>query len=382
MELHRDRDSFLLHLRESEGDGSMLALATTDVIPLAEAMASPLDKDGKFLVKIIRPGWGSSGYYGADVLEEAGRNGVFKEGTHMYWDHPSISEAMERPERSLRDLAAVFLENARWDPNGPKGPGLYTKAKAFPSYREALREMAPHIGPSIRAFGNAHFGEMEGRSGPIVESIVAAQSVDFVTQPGAGGEVMQLFEAAGRRAATAAQPQDNRENDAVELQEALRQLNDANVAKAAAEASVTSLTEANATLTRERDEARAETRRLQEAGVLREARDVVADAITKVPQRLPEITKTRLIEQVAFNPPVDDKGALDKSKLGERLTEAVKSEVAYLNTVLGGGTISGNNSLSEGAGDAGDTGELTALTEVMGGFGLPEDGVKIAINGR
>jgi hypothetical protein len=43
-------------------------------------------------------------------------------------------------------------------------------------------------------------GEAEGKKGPIIQQLVAAHSVDYVTTPGAGGQVVQLFEAARARA--------------------------------------------------------------------------------------------------------------------------------------------------------------------------------------
>ena len=44
---------------------------------------------------------------------------------------------------------------------------------------------------AIRADGTVGVGEAEGRKGKIVESLVVGHSVDFVTKPGAGGQVLQ-----------------------------------------------------------------------------------------------------------------------------------------------------------------------------------------------
>ena len=154
-----------------------------------------LRRDGTAPIKLIAPGWGSSGYYPAEVLERDGPT-LFRAGTKMYWDHPTVSEEMERPEGSLRNLAAVLISDARWDGQGVEGPGLYADAKIFEGYQSAVNEMAPHIGVSIRASGRATQGEAEGRRGPIIQALTAAASVDFVTEPGAGGRILQLFEAA------------------------------------------------------------------------------------------------------------------------------------------------------------------------------------------
>jgi len=367
-------------------EDSITAIATTDVQLLSEAAVFESGdgarerflKTGRIPLRIISPGWGTSGYYAPDILEEAASNGVFPAGTKMYWDHPTITEAATRPERSLRDLAAVFTESARWDPNGKKGPGLYADVEVFKQYREAVWEMAPHIGPSIRAVGPVKFGEAEGKKGPVVEGIIAAQSVDFVTAPGRGGEILQLFEAA-RPAAITSTPTpttgggDNKETDAVELQEAQRQL-------AEIQTRATSLEEANRTLTSERDEARNELARLNEASILRDARDFVAEALSKVPQ-LPAMTKQRLIERASQDPPVKD-GQLDKLQLQESLKTIITDEVKYLSEVAKiklGGQPEGVGGSTSGTGD-GD--EPVDLSESFRAFGLDDEGVKIASVGR
>lgn len=166
-----------------------------DLVPVDEAA---LRADGTVPIRLISPGWGSSGYYSPEVLEAAGGAGVFAPGCHMYWDHPSATENQDRPERSLRDLAAVLETQGTWRTDHPDGPGIYAEARVFAPYREVLAEMASHIGVSIRAAAQVTTGEAEGRRGRIVEEIVDAQSVDFVTRPGRGGQVLAILEAAGR----------------------------------------------------------------------------------------------------------------------------------------------------------------------------------------
>lgn len=163
--------------------------------PIREAAVR---SDGTVLVKLISPGWGSSGYYSAAMLERDGPK-VFTAGTKMYWDHPTVTETHERPERSLRDLAGELVTTARWEANGPDGAGLYGDSKVFSPFRENLGELAPHIGVSIRAQGTAVQGEAEGRTGPIIDELLSAMSVDFVTEAGRGGKVLELFEAARRQ---------------------------------------------------------------------------------------------------------------------------------------------------------------------------------------
>lgn len=160
-------------------------------IEIDEALRS----DGTVPIKIISPGWGTTGYYPADVLERDAA--VFAKGTHMYLDHPSMSEAIDRPERSVRDLAAVLATPGRWVPDHPKGPGIYAEAEVLDTFRPVIDQLGPHIGVSIRAAGTGKQGTVEGRSGTVVEALTKAHSVDFVTKAGRGGQVLSLLESAG-----------------------------------------------------------------------------------------------------------------------------------------------------------------------------------------
>ena len=65
----------------------------------------------KWRVKVIETGWGSSGYYGADMLAKYGP-AVFTEGTKVFMNHPSANEATDRPERDIHQLAGKLVSNA------------------------------------------------------------------------------------------------------------------------------------------------------------------------------------------------------------------------------------------------------------------------------
>jgi hypothetical protein len=153
-------------------------------------------RTGRLQVGLISPGWGSSGYYSAECLESAGTRGVFAAGTQMFLDHPSESEAFDRPERSVRDLAAVLTEDAVWD-----GQQLAAEVQVFGPYKDMLTDeaFAKAIGVSIRASAAMESGEAEGRAGRIVTELVEAISVDFVTKAGRGGQILQVLESARDR---------------------------------------------------------------------------------------------------------------------------------------------------------------------------------------
>lgn len=154
---------------------------------------------GVFLIDLITPGWGSSGYYSADVLEQAARDRVFPAGTQMFVNHQTAQERNDRPEGDLKDLAAVLAEDAVWT-----GEALQAKARVYGQWREPLTEMKDDIGTSIRASADVEFGEAEGRKGRIIGRLVESLSVDFVTRAGRGGRIVEVLESARDRVNEAA----------------------------------------------------------------------------------------------------------------------------------------------------------------------------------
>jgi hypothetical protein len=141
-------------------------------------------------IQIITPGWGSSGYYSAEVLERAATDKVIPAGTHMYLNHASESEHHDRPERDVEKIAAVLVEDATWD-----GTRLLAEADLMGPHAELISSLAPYIGVSISGSAtDISVGEAEGRTGPIIEGLAHVESVDFVTRAGRGG--MILLEAA------------------------------------------------------------------------------------------------------------------------------------------------------------------------------------------
>lgn len=329
--------------REAEPSSAMSEAAIeAEFIPLVE---KAVRRDGTIPVKLIQPGWGSSGYYPSEVLERDGPL-VFTKGTKMFWDHPTAAEEAMRPEGSLKDLAAELVSDARFT-DGPAGPGLYADAKVFEGYQSAVNDMAKHIGVSIRASGRAVAGEAEGRKGPIVQQLSAAKSVDFVTEPGAGGKILDMFEAARPQQSTV---QKEPEVNEKQFQEAVAKFEQENA-------------------------------RLREAIILRDAKDYVRQAVATA--NVPDVTKARLVESLSANPPVKD-GQLDTDAYANRIAEAVKAEVAYLTQVAGygSGRIEGMGG-SQAATTEYKPEEVQAkMQEAFQRLGLSESAAKVAANGR
>lgn len=148
-------------------------------------------KDGKKLAGIISPGQGSCGFYSQDVIEAAAPALVFPKGTHMYFDHPTMTEAEDLPERSTLKLGAVTTENARWDADLGM---LVAEWKPIAAYKELLEDdtFLGAIGLSIRATAEVE----ETDEGPVVKRLVEGKSIDFVTKAGRGGAILDVYESA------------------------------------------------------------------------------------------------------------------------------------------------------------------------------------------
>jgi len=274
-----------------------------DVIPLKEGAVG---QDGTAYLKLIAPGRGASGFYPAEVLKRDGPS-IFKAGTKNFWNHQTDAEESARPEGDLRDLASVLTEDAHYEDSGPAGPGLYARAKVFENFRQPVDDLAKHIGMSIRASGKAKEGKApDGKSGPIIEQLTRGISVDYVTTPGAGGKILQLFEAARKPASN---PTEGGESDMDE-------------------ATAKKLIESN--------------RKLSQRLALREARDVATSELGLV--RLPDATKTRLIERVVGMAPITAEGELDAIAYKKVIEAEVKDEAAYLSSLTGGQIVTGNGS--------------------------------------
>ena len=290
---------------------------TGDAILLKEGAVL---QDGTAYLKLIAPGRGTSGYYPAEVLERDGPK-VFPKGTKSFWDHQTEAEEAARPEGSLRDLASVLSEDAHYEANGPAGPGLYAKAKVFEQFRKPVDDLAKHIGMSIRACGKAKEGKgPDGKVGPIIEQLTKGISVDYVTAPGAGGQILQLFEAARIRPAA----ETHNEGGATDME--------ATEWKA--------LQEANKVLA-------ADVRKLRERQAITDAAGVIAQYFdparggVQVGEAIQQRVTKRLLERQM---PLTDAGDLDATKLKTICEAETKDEVEFISRVSGGRIVVGMGS--------------------------------------
>jgi hypothetical protein len=175
------------------------AVAEQTAVAEAGVAEASKDKPGRLLVRLIRAGWSLNGnYYPAEVLKRDGA-AAWPRGTQAFIDHATDDEDFDRPAGSVKNLAGVQTEDARWD---EESQSLVALTRLFEPWRTPLTDMAkaeaeedvPVIGMSIRAYVLAEQGEREGRRGNIVTSIEQGRSVDFVTKPAAGGAILAILE--------------------------------------------------------------------------------------------------------------------------------------------------------------------------------------------
>jgi antitoxin component of MazEF toxin-antitoxin module len=107
----------------------------------------------------------------------------------MYLNHPTQTEQYDRPERAVEDLVGKLTSDAVYESDG-----LYADVEFYDSFVAQINEKHEDIGLSVRAHGLTEDAEMEGRYGPVLVALLAADSVDVVTKAGAGGKLTSILE--------------------------------------------------------------------------------------------------------------------------------------------------------------------------------------------
>ncbi|MCW5953667.1 MAG: hypothetical protein KIT69_15550 [Propionibacteriaceae bacterium] len=157
---------------------------------------------GRYMLRIITAGEGSSAIYTPEALQQAAADRVFAFGTHMHLDHPTKTEERESPVRSMKDLAGVFIEDAVYTDD--EGGALDVPIKVAAPYQPLIADLWEHIGASIRALVEVDDGKRPGGK-PTARKFLPdpRNTVDFVTVAGRGGRVMEVLESASAQATEA-----------------------------------------------------------------------------------------------------------------------------------------------------------------------------------
>ncbi len=311
----------------------------TSYIPLTEAK---LDQ-GRATVVVIKAGFNTSEdrYYPPEVLQRD--YGIF-EGAKMYADHPTPAEEQERPERSIRDWVAT-LSSVTCDENGT----ITGVAEVIEGWLQqklaslAEKGMLSEMGISIDAVGSASKGSIEGRETLVIERLVTARSVDFVTQPGAGG-IVTFYEADRQHdvdLVELAALKDKRP-DLVEAIEAeiRRELRIEEGTRMDYEQEIKTRDEQITTLTTERDGLKDKMAEAEKVALIAETKATIDKAVGEAD--LPEPSKARLVAQFA------------DATTADGLKEAIKAEISYVAEIKESGKVkglgpTGGNEPNEGA---------------------------------
>lgn len=267
----------------------------------AKKPAAEDDGAGRYRIRIIAPGRGSTGMYTAPNLAESAS--LFVPGTHMFFDHQTMTEDWERPERSVRDLAGVFESGAEIMPDG----SLEADIKVYPSVNGIIKERWADIGVSINGWSVEEIGP-DG----VVPVLAGIQSVDFVTRAGAKGAVLEVLESDGRwrikNPSNSTTNPDVQEEQAVKPEEIVKA-----VSEAVAAAMPAAIKEAAALLAADQEKKATEAEKKAPAVDPYEAAAKVAEA-----DDLPKEARARVMEAVKRGAGVDD---------------AIEAERAYIKAI-------------------------------------------------
>lgn len=335
--------------------GCTTRLAET-VISLNVRESRAIREDGTMLIKIASPGKGSSGRYSRAVLESDIPK-VFPAGTHMYADHPTASEEVERPERSVKDLAAVTIDTPVWmeESDAPEGEGMYVNTKPFASYATDLDDKALAIGVSINAAGTATIGS-DGI--PDITSLTEGYSIDFVTKAGRGGQIVSLKESARAKAHPSPTPSPSQENNDVNEQEAAQLRESARQSNERAETAERQLVEASLAPTI-RTFVETELAAIEMPTAMRAK---LTESLIKTP---------RLKEGVTFEA-TNPAASLDQDAFRTAINEAATQELSYAQAAFGygDGTVKGAGSGAPTNDDTGAVKMNESLRVARAGMGL------------
>ena len=213
----------------------------------------------------------------------------------------------------------MTLEDARWMEDGPAGAGLYANSKIMEHHRSFVQSMKDEMGVSLDGIAAISWGEVGGQEMPIIEQLLAVNSVDFVTRAGRGGQIVSLQEAARdpkwmeKRQIAESNPEPASENPVTQPETAAQeeQMTEAE-AKQMAESSAKSAVENYKT-----------------------AQKTAREALSGL--ALPDAIKNRIVEAQTATLPTLESGALDVTALTQRTKDAAAEEATIAREAYGFG---------------------------------------------
>lgn len=304
---------------------------------------------GELEVTFLTPGFNRSGYryYTKDAIREAVDNGMFN-NLKMFMNHQTPQEMSQRPERSVTDWVSTLKET--WvDSNGAAKGKVRVVQSWFSGFLKDLQESGAigEIGLSIFAQGKVKPTRMEGRQTNVVERFQKAMSVDWVTEPGAGGRVDQMWESyqpiahkeqelnvlASMDASEAIKTLKESRPDVLEqLAKQYKDESDAEARLQEATSAVEGLMEKVAQLEKERVEAEKVLADSKANQVKDKQLAFVVEALGK--SGLPQMAKDRIKDALMVSVHSTEDGQFDQTKVEGTLKESVDAETSYINSLV------------------------------------------------
>jgi hypothetical protein len=345
---------------------------------LKEAEASYNKKTGELTLTIIKPGLNKSKtrYYPATVLKRD--MGIF-ENAKMFTNHATKTEDTARPEGDVNKWVAQIGK-----PWAESDGRIRAKAKVIdPPFKEKLATLQEagllnEMGVSIRAIGVGSEADVPDGSETVktnmVERLIAARSVDFVTFAGAGGqcevlesdrsdefdfELMTIEQLRERRQDLVELIESNAREEVAKVKTLEQQLQEANAALAAEK-------EKSAALETKVSESESTAKKATAAAKLKELLEAA---------KLPKPAADRIASQ--FKEAVTIDGM-------EAAIQAEKDYIAAIAPAAGGGSTKVTNmGKKTNENDESDKdAKKPNLVESFQAFGLTEAQAKIAAAGR
>jgi len=157
-----------------------------------EKLTTPGGRSVDAIVKIIRPGPGNRRdrfYYTSEAIKNT--IGIFN-GTKMYKNHQTLQQIRESngQPRSVDDWVATIKEV--WTNEAGEAFGGITFVDNH--FYEKAKKGKDELGVSVRGRVRARPGQINGQNYNVVEGFTHGESVDFVTEAGAGGGIAAIAE--------------------------------------------------------------------------------------------------------------------------------------------------------------------------------------------
>jgi len=324
-----------------EGEEMRNYVNENGAVLIDEATADKLAK-GIVPVRFLSPGFNSSKgrFYSEQSINDAVE--VF-EGAKMFANHPTKEDERNIPERRVQDWVAT-LKNTKLSDSGNAVGEAHINAGWLKEKVQNLAEQGDlgQLGLSILGIGKSLKTSIEGTKTMLIEGILKGKSVDFVTEPGAGGYA-GLMESASSdlKDLDIIGLDDLKESrpDLIEILETEFKTNQEKEIKTMAETEKTieELNEKVATIEKERDELQVKIEEADKDKAKAVAQESIKSIIAEAD--VPEVAKTKLLAQFA------------DADSDEGVKEAVEAERTYLAALSEGGIVKGFGKTKEPEGD-------------------------------